>query len=137
MKPVYQRLTKPFTDKGIPVQFHNCGHCEAFLEDMIDFGVKILDPSQTANDLLGIKEKYGRDFVLAGCWDWKPPLSWPNVEEEEIRQMVRDCVDTFAPGGAYMGRAGALGIPGDKDIARVNAWLGEEIYWYTRRYYTR
>ena len=137
LKPVYQRLTKPFTDKGIPVQFHNCGHCEAFLDDMIDFGVKILDPSQTANDLLGIKKKYGRDFVLAGCWDWKPPLSWPNVEEEEIRQMVRDCVDTFAPGGAYMGRAGALGIPGDKDIARVNAWLGEEIYWYTRGYYTR
>jgi hypothetical protein len=104
---------------------------------MISFGVKILDPAQTSNDLLGLKKKYGRDFVLAGCWDWKPPLNWPDVTEDQIRNMVRANVDTFAPGGGYMGRASALGMPGDKVTAKVNEWLIDEFYWYTRGYYTR
>ena len=135
--PIYKRLSKPFTEKGIPVQFHNCGKCETFFDDMVSFGVRVTDPAQTGNDLLAAKKKYGRNLVLAGCWDWKPPVSWPNVDEEEIRSMVRQCVDTYAPDGGYMGRAGALGIPGDEDIARINGWMGEEIYWYTRGYYNR
>ena len=75
--------------------------------------------------------------MLAGCFDWNPPIGWPNVTEESIRQPIRDMVDTFAPGGGYMGRAGALGMPGDKDIEKINAWMGEEFYWYTRGYYNR
>lgn len=135
--PVYKTLTKPFRDEGIPIQFHNCGHCESLLDDMVSFGVKVWDPAQTMNDLCEIKKKYGRDLVLAGCFDWTPPAGWPDVDEETIRQMVRDTVDMYAPGGAYMGRAGALGIPGDINIEKVNRWLGEEMYWYTRGYYTR
>ena len=135
--PIYRRLVKPFTDRGIPVQFHNCGKCEDFIPFMVDFGVKVLDPAQTGNDLLAIKKKYGRSLALAGCWDWKPPVTWPDVDEAEIRAMARACVDTYAPGGGYLGRAGALGVPGDEAIAKINGWLGEEIYWYTRGYYTR
>lgn len=137
LMPVYKKLTKPFSDKGIPIQYHNCGRCEDFLEDMRGIGVKVWDPAQTRNDLLGLKAKYGRDLVLAGCFDWNPPIGWPNVTEESIRQPIRDMVDTFAPGGGYMGRAGALGMPGDKDIEKINAWMGEEFYWYTRGYYNR
>lgn len=135
--PVYKTLTKPFRDEGIPIQFHNCGRCEDFLDDMVDFGVKVWDPAQTMNDLRGIKQNYGRDLVLAGCFDWKPPTTWPVVDEEYVRNLVRTTVDTFAPGGAYMGRASALGVPGDTVIEQVNQWLSEEVFWYTRGYYNR
>lgn len=135
LMPVYRRLTKPFREREIPIQFHNCGRCEDFIEDIVSLGVKVMDPMQTTNDLLAIKEKYGNKLVMAGCFDWTPPLTWPEVDEEEIRQGVRDMVDTFAPGGGYMARAGALGVPGDEVTAQVNQWLTEEVYWYTRDYY--
>ena len=44
--PIYRRLAKPATDRGIPIQFHNCGKCEIFVEDMIDFGVRYWDPAE-------------------------------------------------------------------------------------------
>jgi hypothetical protein len=137
LKPVYARLTKPAVDRGIPIQFHNCGRCEDFIEDMLDVGVKIWDPAQQTNDLLGIKEKYGRRIAMAGCYKWMPPLTWPEVNEEQIRQTVRDTIDRFAPGGGYAFSGSALGRYGDKTIERVNAWIKEEAYVYGRDYYIK
>jgi hypothetical protein len=135
LKPVYTQLTKPAVERGIPVQFHNCGRCEDFIDDMIDFGVKIMDPSQNTNHLLDIKKKYGNKFALAGCYKWQVPLNWPEVNEEEIRQSVRDCIDTFSTGGGYAFSGGALAIPGDEVLAKVNVWIREEAYYYGRDYY--
>lgn len=137
LKPVYERLTKPAMERGIPVEFHNCGKCEYFLEDMIDFGVKLLDPAQTTNDLEGIKKKYGKDFILCGCFDWVPPITWPEVNEDEIRKQVRDTIDKFAPYGGFMSSASALGSPGDELTAKVSGWLMDECYKYSKDYYNR
>jgi uroporphyrinogen-III decarboxylase len=54
LKPAYARLTKPAVDRGIPIQFHNCGRCEDFVGDMIDIGVKIWDPAQAMNNLTAV-----------------------------------------------------------------------------------
>lgn len=137
LKPVYTRLTKPAVDRGIPIQFHNCGRCEDFIDDMLDFGVSIWDPAQTMNDLDGIKKKYGRRFAIAGGYNWVPPKSWPAVSEEEIRQTVRDCIDRFAPGGGFAFFGAALGTYGDTTIPKVNAWISEEAYTYGRDYYIK
>jgi hypothetical protein len=137
IKPVYRRLTQPAVDRGIPIQFHNCGKCQEFIDDMIDVGVKIWDPSQHMNDLDGIKKKYGRKIAMAGGFKWTPPLTWPEVNEEEIRQSVRDVIDRLAPGGGYAFMGGALGRYGDKTIEQVNNWIKEEAYIYGRDYYLK
>jgi hypothetical protein len=123
IKPVYQKLTKPAVDRGIPIQFHNCGKCEVFLDDM--------------NDLEGIKQKYKGKIALAGAYQWVPPASWPDVAEEEVRQAVRDCIDRYAPGGGYAFFGAALGKYGDKKIDAVNSWISEEAYKYGRDYYLK
>ncbi|SHI00123.1 Uroporphyrinogen-III decarboxylase [Sporobacter termitidis DSM 10068] len=135
LKPVYARLTKPAVERGIPVQFHNCGRCEDFIDDMLDFGVKIWDPAQQTNDLDGIRKKYAGKLALAGCYKWVPPSTWPDVNEAAIRQTVRDCVDRFAPGGGFAFSGAALGRYGDKTIAQVNRWIADEAYHYGRDYY--
>ncbi|SHI00268.1 Uroporphyrinogen-III decarboxylase [Sporobacter termitidis DSM 10068] len=137
LKPVYMRLAKPAMDRGIPLQFHNCGRCEDFLDDMLDFGVKIWDPAQTMNDLDGVKKKYGRKIAIAGGYNWVPPASWPDVDEEEIRQTVRDCIDKYAPDGGFAYFAMALGKYDDTTISKVNAWMSEEAYMYGRDYYIK
>jgi uroporphyrinogen-III decarboxylase len=99
LKPIYKRLAGPANDRGIPIEFHNCGHSEAFVPDMIDLGVKVWDPAQPSNDINGIKKKYPGKIAMAGGFDFKPPKGWPNVNEEEIRQQARDVIDKNAPGG--------------------------------------
>jgi hypothetical protein len=137
MKPVYKRLTQPAVDRGIPIEFHNCGRCEDFIADMIDVGAKIWDPAQPMNNLSKIKEKYGMKIAMAGAYKWGLPVTWPEVSEEEVRQSVRDCIDQYAPGGGFAFMGAALGRHGDKTIEKVNGWISEEAYNYGRDYYLK
>ncbi len=134
--PIYRRLAKPAVERGIPIQFHNCGKCEIFVEDMIDFGVKYWDPAQEMNDLLGIKEKYKGKICLVGCWDWdsKMPKGWPDgYDEEELRQGVRDSIDKYGKDGGY---SFSGGIPGkDEASKKANKIVREEAHYYGHRFY--
>lgn len=137
LKPVYARLTKPCTERGIPVQFHNCGRCEDFMDDLYDIGTRIWDPAQVSNNLLGIKKKFGGKLAIAGGFNWVPPSTWPEVSEEYVRSLVRDCIDTYAPGGAFAFFGAALGKYGDTTIDQVNKWISEESFYYGRDYYIK
>jgi hypothetical protein len=137
LKPIYTKLTRPAVERGIPIQFHNCGRCEDFIDDMLDFGVKILEPLQTENHLADIKKKYAGRLIMAGCYDWNPPVDWPNVDEEKVRQDVRDVIDAFAPGGGFMATAGSIGQVGDEVMAKVNMWCADELHKYCQDYYIR
>lgn len=137
MKPVYKRLLAPAVERGIPIQYHNCGKCEGFVDDMIEMGVKIWDPAQYMNDLDAVKAKYGREIAICGGYKWEPPSTWPVVEEEAIRQGVRDTIDRLAPGGGYAFMGSALGRYGDETIPKVNGWIAEEAYNYGRDYYLK
>lgn len=133
-KPIYMRLAKPAMDRGIPVQFHNCGHFECQIPDMLDFGVKYLDPMQQSNDIVGIQKQYKGKVAVCGCWDWGEiiPKDWPNVEEEYIRQTVRDCIDKYGPQGNF---AISGGVPGMNESAfKVNGWVRDEAHWYGRKF---
>ncbi len=137
LKPVYKRFAKLANDRGIPIQFHNCGRFEDFMDDMVDFGVRITDPVQRTNDLDAMKENYKGRVALAGCWEFDIPESWPIVDEEEIRQSVRDVIDQYAPGGGYAFLGGVLGHLGDKKVEQINNWIAEEAYVYGRDFYNK
>lgn len=133
--PVYDRLLKPVRERGVPIAYHNCGKCELFLDDMLEQGVRLWDPAQPMNDLLAIKKKYGKRLALAGGYQWNPPITWPEYNEDEIRQSVYDCIDMFAPGGGFAFVGVALGRYGDEAIAHVNQLITQTAYNYGRDYY--
>ena len=133
-KPIYLRLAKPAMDRGIPIEFHNCGKFQIQIPDMLDFGVKYTDPAQETNDLLDLQKKYHGKLCLVGGWDWDHhiPENWPDFEEEEIRQGVRDAIDKYGPGGGY---AFGGGVPGIGDAPRrVNEIVRDEVHWYGRKF---
>ncbi|MCF0141934.1 MAG: veratrol--corrinoid protein metyltransferase, partial [Parasporobacterium sp.] len=101
-KPSHMRMGQLAIDAGIPVNFHDCGKCEDQIEDWFDFGVKIWNPAQIMNDLVGIKKKYGNKLILCGCWDSQGPAGWTDAQEDFVREQVRECIDTFAPGGGFI-----------------------------------
>ncbi|MCL1804742.1 MAG: veratrol--corrinoid protein metyltransferase [Clostridiales bacterium] len=138
VKPYHARLGKIAQDRGIPVEMHNCGRCEDVIDDWIEFGVKIWNPAQIMNDLVGIKKKYGNSLILTGCWDSQGPPGWPGTEEEVVRQAVRDCIDTYAPGGGFCFWASLYGSKENEAQARKHAfWITDEYNKYGRTFYQK
>lgn len=137
--PYYKVLIDDAKDHGLPVQFHNCGRSEEQMALLFEAGVDIWDPVQTANDIAGMKAKYGPKKAFAGCWDWVPPSDYPNVDEEWIRQSVRECIDTYAPGGGFAmcGGLNVVGQAGDGMPAVIRGWMYDEIYKYGADYYKK
>ncbi len=132
-KPIYMRLAKPALERGIPISFHNCGKFGIQIPDMLDFGVKYFDPCQETNDLLGFQRDYKGKMVIVGGWDWDHhmPETWPEYDEEEIRQGVRDTIDKYAPGGGYVFCGGLIGT--EDYVMKVNAIVWDEVYWYGKK----
>jgi hypothetical protein len=123
-KPIYERLTRPFTERGAFVEFHNCGRCEDFVPDMVDFGVKAWDPAQTENKLLEIKKR--KDIAVVGCYDFVPPPDG-KVTEEYVRETVRASFRKYAPGGWYSFAGGLLSVPSDPSSNMWNMWVQTEV----------
>ena len=135
--PIYKRMAKAANDRGIPVIFHNCGKIEEFCDFMLEFGVSILEPTQLSNDLLMLKDKYKNKMSFIGGWDWNKvrPLDYPNFNEEELRQTVRDSIDKYAPGGAYGIIVWPISYPGDPVCEQIKWILRDECHWYGRKIY--
>ncbi|WP_302418462.1 uroporphyrinogen decarboxylase family protein [Blautia marasmi] len=142
---MYREMVKPFhaseakfaQEAGLPIDMHDCGRCEDFIEDWLDFGVCAWNPAQTMNDLVGIKKKYGNRLVLEGCWDSSGPAGWPGTPEEVVRAEVRKCIDTFAPGGGFVFWASTYGAPDDEEIKNKARWIAEEYDSYGRNFYKK
>ena len=136
-KPFHVRLAQIALDADIPINMHNCGRCEDFIEDWLDFGVSFWNPAQTSNDLAGIKKKYGNSLVLHGCWDSSGPADWPGADEELVRQAVRDCIDAYAPGGGFCFWAASLYHKNDEKARDHAFWVTDEYNKYGRTFYKR
>jgi hypothetical protein len=135
IKPYQVRLANIANEEGIPINMHCCGRCEDFIEDWIEFGVKIWNPAQIMNDLAGIKKKYGNKFVLNGCWDSSGPAGWSGATEDLVRGAVRQCIDTFAPGGGFCFWASVYGPKEDQDVQNRAWWITDEYNKYGRTFY--
>ncbi|MBQ8830864.1 MAG: hypothetical protein IJ017_04650 [Oscillospiraceae bacterium] len=134
LMPAYRRIAKAATDRGIPLLYHNCGNCQAFMPDMIDLGVRYWEPAQTTNDLDTIQKTLcpQYNFNVVGGFDWVEPEV--ELTEDYTRQLMRDYINRWAPGGHFITAAGIIGPLGDKRTAQINEWLTDESYTYRREW---
>ena len=133
-KPSVMRLAKPALDRGLPVEMHNCGRCEDFIDDWLDFGVVSWNPAQTSNDLLAIKKKYGNKLVINGGWN-TAVVAGDNVTEETVKELVYKAIDTYAPGGGYAFCGSFLGPLDDENTKLKNRWIAEAVNTHGRTFY--
>jgi len=139
----YRELVKPFHKKhadlalenGILLDRHDCGHCESFIDDWIEMGIRAWNPAQVMNDLVGIKKKYGRRLALAGCWDNTGVLGTGKVDLPTLRDELVKYIDTFAPDGGFFYCAGASGCPSNPRVAERLAVIREVWETYGKDYY--
>ena len=127
-EPVWRRYISYFKERGYLAAHHNCGYFEPFLDDLVDMGFNAWDPAQTSNDLVGIKKKYGNRLLICGGFDARAFLPHLDVSEEQCRTVVRETLDSLAPGGGYV-FGGVLGAPGavpDPITKQRSAWILDE-----------
>ena len=140
---MYRRLVKPFHKKhadlalehGIYLDRHDCGHCEQFIEDWWEMGIRSWNPAQISNDLVGIKKKYNNKLVIAGGWDNTGYLGSPDVDPDDLRQGLKEYVDTLAPGGGFVFSAGIMGRMDNPKLKEKSGIIREFYYDYVKDYY--
>ena len=133
--PVYRALAKPANDRGIPIGFHNCGRCEPFVDWMVDFGVRMWDPSQTTNKLEEIKQKYLGKLTLAGTFEYVTTDRFASVDE--LREAMHEDIDKFAPGGSFMFMGGVMSQAGDTEARALEKVVIDLAIEYCDHYYEK
>jgi len=110
---IYRRLVKPRHKRLVQyirsrtrakIWYHTCGSCAAFIPDLIDNGIDILNPVQTSAsrmDPVDLKRRFGRDLAFwgGGC-DSQHVL--PRGTPSEVEENVRRNLEAFMPGGGYV-----------------------------------
>jgi uroporphyrinogen decarboxylase len=83
---------------------HSCGSIHKLLPDLIEAGVDIINPVQiTAKDMepWRLKADFGTDITFwGGGADTRKVL--PHGTPDEVKDHVRQNIDTFAPGGGFV-----------------------------------
>lgn len=110
---IYRRLVKPRHRRLVEyirsrteakVWYHTCGSCAAFIPDLIENGIHILNPVQISArnmDPFDLKRRFGRDLVFwgGGC-DSQNVL--PYGTPSEVAEDVRRNLAALSPGGGYV-----------------------------------
>ncbi len=124
--PCYKRTLDLVRDAGLPVFYHNCGRCEDLLPPMVRLGVRVWDPAQTENDLVEVKNRFGRQLIISGGFEFKPS-NIEAVTEEDAREAVRAAFAKMAPNGGWIFSGGVYTLDRmDPKVQQVNAWIVDE-----------
>ena len=73
-----------------------------------------------------------------GCWGWGDhiPKGFPEFDEEEFRQDIRDTIDKYSVGGGYAFAGFPIGQKGEESAAgRAYKIMRDEAHWYGRKVY--
>ncbi|MBF7097420.1 uroporphyrinogen decarboxylase family protein [Alkalibacter mobilis] len=125
--PRYKQCLDIAREANIPIFYHNCGRCEELIPSMVDIGVSVWDPAQPENDLVSVKNKFGRKLAINGGFEYRMPVNWPNVDEEEVRDQVRKSFEDLSTDGGFIfsGMVTSLDYM-DPDVQKVNGWILDE-----------
>ena len=121
-KYIYPRLKrewKVFTDAGLPIMLHTCGHVIDFLPDLIDIGLTILEPVQPCMDLEFLKREYGKELIFYGGINTQ---IMPYITPEETIKLTRDTIRILGKGGGHI-IAPSQEIMNDVPVANIKAMV--------------
>jgi uroporphyrinogen decarboxylase len=88
---------------SVKLMLHSCGSVRAFIPDMIESGIQLLDPLQPLAAYMDggeLKQEFGSRLAFHGGVDIQQVL--PSGTTAEVQAEVRRCIRAFAPGGGYI-----------------------------------
>ncbi|MCP4456123.1 MAG: hypothetical protein GY809_32095 [Planctomycetes bacterium] len=105
VKPRHKQLVQYIRSRTqAKIWYHTCGACRAYIPELHDNGIDILNPVQISAadmDPAGLKQDFGKDLVFwGGGIDAQHVL--PTGTPEQVRDHVRQNVTALKPGGGYV-----------------------------------
>ncbi|MGD9495498.1 MAG: uroporphyrinogen decarboxylase family protein [Armatimonadota bacterium] len=104
IKPHLARLFAQAHDFGLKVMLHSCGSVYAFIPDLLEIGMEVLDPVQVRARDMSIDKlaaEFGRDLCFHGSIDTQQTL--PFGTADDVRAEVRARLALFPQGGLICG----------------------------------
>jgi len=98
--PRLDRAWQPYRDAGLPIILHSCGDITAFLPELLEIGLRVLEPVQPCMDLAYLKREFGKDLVFWGGIETQNLL--PFGKPEQVKQMARETIRTLGKGGGHI-----------------------------------
>ncbi|MGD0091480.1 MAG: uroporphyrinogen decarboxylase family protein [Planctomycetota bacterium] len=109
---------EPYRKAGIPICLHSCGDLTDFIPDLLELGLKVLEPVQPVMNLKRLKKEFGKDLVFWGGIETQNLL--PFGTPAQVRKMVRQTIRTLGKGGGHI-IAPSQEVMNDVPIANVKA----------------
>ena len=100
VKPTYEALFGPCRDRDVPVHLHSDGHILEIIPDLVETGVRVLNPQIRANGLAGLREIARGKVALAQDLDRQ---LFPFATPDEIEAHVTEVFE-----GLYLKEGGLL-----------------------------
>jgi len=105
VKPRHKKLSQYIRSRTDAfLWYHTCGGCRAYIPDLLENGVQILNPVQiSARDMdpLALKEEFGDRIVFwGGAVDSQHTL--PFASPEQVAEEVKRHMEIWKPGGGYV-----------------------------------
>jgi len=98
--PRLKRAWQPYNDAGIPIILHSCGCLTEFIPDMLEIGLRVLEPVQPCMDLAYLKREFGKDLVFWGGIETQNLL--PFGTPDQVKAMARATIRTLGAGGGHI-----------------------------------
>lgn len=102
VRPYLQRIYNVGRRNSKPVMHHSCGSVARWIPSFIEMGLNILEPIQVraaGMDARQLAAQYGGKLCFHGSIDTQKTL--PFGTPEDVRNEVRDRVETFRPYGGF------------------------------------
>ena len=100
VKPGYEATAGQARDRGLPVFLHSDGHILPIMDDLIETGIRLLNPQTRANGLQGLRDRARGKVAI--CLDLDRQL-FPYATPEELKQHVYDAYNALSmPEGGFM-----------------------------------
>jgi len=116
--PRVKRAWQPYNDAGIPIILHSCGCLTKFIPDLLEIGLRVLEPVQPCMDLKYLKREFGKDLVFWGGIATQNLL--PFGTPEQVKEMARETIRTLGAGGGHI-IGPSQEVMNDVPIANVKA----------------
>lgn len=100
LKPCYERLFRVGQEAGKFMMMHSCGQVGAFLPELVELGLDVLEPCQPCNDLGQFKERFGARLTFWGGVDTQQLL--PFGTPDDIRREARRVIRLLGKGGGHI-----------------------------------
>ncbi len=110
IKPAYERMFRPCREAGVPIYLHTDGHILEIIPDLIEVGVRVLNPQFRANGLAGLQAlARGRVAIHLDLDRQLFPFATPTQIEQHIREAFEALY--LPEGGLLMGAECGPDVP--------------------------